>query len=156
MFCDGKAKTDIAFELQIPVGTIYAWGKRDQWDTRKGVESAGVTAETSQTVAKALAKVSKATEPSDMELAEKQARYQSLMGDAAVRVAEHVAALDSEALVATADKLVKSDTWARKALKLETEKPSTVIQIGVLAQSPAREAQKRSEPAALEAITLDV
>jgi len=151
LFVEGKHPNDISYELQIPVGTLYNWMRRDKWEIRKTAEQAGVDAETSVRVAKQLAKTTKPTEPTNLTLTEKQERYQELMGDAAVRLADHVATLEGPQLVAAADKLLKADQIARKALKLETEKPSTVIQIGVLAQ-PTN--QKSIKQASVETLTL--
>ena len=154
LYKDGHSQIHIAHDLGIPVGTVYGWCKRDHWDMRAKAERAGVDAETAPKLARVLTERTKAGEPSNLDLAEKQARYQALMGDAALRVAEHVATLEGDKLVASADKLFKADQIARKALKLETEKPSTVIQIGVLANSPAKQDEKRIESASAEVNTL--
>ena len=131
MYLDGKPLTDIAFETRIPASTIRAWSRRDQWDARKGVAIAmSMDAETARAVEIA-SQPPQIDTPTD--LAEKQTEYQKKFSDAAVRLARHVATLQGPELIQQADKLAKADAVARKALKLETEKPSTVIQIGILA-----------------------
>lgn len=145
--------TDIARELKLPVGTIYSWSKRDAWSGRLEAQRlTGIDAETSKTVAKVVKVYQSRVEPSNLDLAEKQQHYQAKLGDAAVRLADHVATLNGSELVSQADKLLKADQIARKALKLESEKPSTVIQIGVLAQSRDT---KRIEQTPAETLTLD-
>jgi len=59
-----------------------------------------------------------------------------------VKLAAHISKLDGEQLVRSADKLHKAMQSARASLKLDGDRPVPVIQIGILAQSPARRAQE--------------
>ena len=72
--------------------------------------------------------------------AEKQSRYSTMMAESALRFAETVKALSPQGLVASADKIAKLDQVARKALKLENEKPRSIINIGLLASGSSKPA----------------
>ena len=65
--------------------------------------------------------------------AEKQSRYSTMMAESALRFAETVKALSPQGLVASADKIAKLDQVARKAVKLESDKPRSAINIRLLA-----------------------
>jgi hypothetical protein len=75
-------------------------------------------------------------------LPEKQQFFQEKTADAAVKLAAHMTTLDGPELVRAADKLLKAAQTARASLKLDKEAHS-VIQIAVLASSPAKLARDR-------------
>ena len=126
LYKSGKSYQEIAEITKLPLSTLRNWCKRHGWKLAKPDQI-------EPTVTTAL------DEPIEIpgSLAEKQAVYTDHMSAAAVRLAQHVSKLDGESLVKAADKLLKSDQMARKALKLETEKPFCAIQIGVLASPQA-------------------
>ena len=128
LYLAGNSYQEINEETNIPVSTLRNWCKRDGWKLTK-----------SQPV------LEFEIVPSDAEdveipesLAEKQELYETHMSEAAVRLADHVSKLDGEGIVKISDKLLKADTTARRALRLEPDRPTQIIQIGVLAQSPAK------------------
>ena len=156
MFAEGKTYEDIAFELRIPAPTLRAWASRDKWSERKQIVAAApdLDAATSQTVAKALAKSSSVDlETSDLELAEKQARYQAAMGDVALKIANEARTLEGDELFAKAGKLKDLDAIARKALKLESEKPTTVINVALLSHSTDKQPRLVSDSSAIHELT---
>lgn len=120
LFEGGERLTDVARELSIPENTLRCWRRRGKW--ARAADMILVAAE--------------ATQPTEIPetLAEKQDLYAKRMSDAAVRLAEHVATLDGQSLVKSADKLLKADQTARKALKLDKGEFNPVIQLGVLCQ----------------------
>ena len=85
---------------------------------------------------------------------EKQRRYADAMAASAVRFAETVKALSPQGLVASADKIAKLDQVARKALKLEKEKPRMAINIRMLAEGKIPRLQIASSVPANEAPSL--
>lgn len=127
LYLAGNSYQEINQETNIPVSTLRNWCKRDGWKLAKSQPNEFEIV------------------PSDAEevevpesLAEKQEFYETHMSEAAVRLAAHVSKLDGEGIVKISDKLLKADTTARKALKLTEKQPFQIIQIGVLAQSPAK------------------
>lgn len=126
--------TEVALALSIPSSTIRSWCARYKWADRLAIEQTpGVTlsAETAAQLAKAQPTRS-AAPASNLDLTEKQTKYTDTMGDVALRIAEHAASLEGKELVQQADKLLKADQIARKALKLEHQAPHTVVQIALL------------------------
>ena len=115
----GQTRREIAEATGLSLNTIAAWRKRDGW--AQPAQALEIVPSTE-------------VEPIEMpaSFAEKQAVYTDKMSEAAVRLAHHVAALDGENLVKASDKISKGDLTARRALKLESNKPNQVIQIGIL------------------------
>jgi hypothetical protein len=128
MHANGVPSIEIADRLNLKAATVRSWirrqRKKDSLAEQPDLESVIEV------------DVPEATVEIPDSLAEKQVFYQDRMADAAVRLAAHVSELDADALVKSADKLLKADQTARKALKLEGDKPVCAIQIGVLCQSP--------------------
>ena len=84
---------------------------------------------------------------------EKQDRYTETMATQALRIAEEIKKLPAKMLILHADKLAKLDAIARKALKLETEKPTSIVAVAFLA-APAEPRLIRSHVAAEPGVCL--
>lgn len=134
MFLAGKPPVDIAYEMQLPAATIRAWASRENWKEHKQVADAvpALNAETCGTLARVLVQTIEQTEPTNLELEEKQTEYAATMGDIALRIARHVATLEPEKMLAAADKVSKWDGVNRKALKMESDTPRPLVQIALL------------------------
>jgi Phage terminase small subunit len=141
---DKKPVNDIAFELRLSPGLIRSWKKRDRWSQRIQVAKANPQMGHEEIVT--LAKRDDLDLEIPPELAERQTEYQDKLGAAAIRLANHIENMDGDELVQKADKISKADAVARKALKLETEKPHSLINLAVLCQpAPNRTADPNVE-----------
>jgi transposase-like protein len=125
LYAEGKTVQDIAFELAIPQATVRTWKNRDGWAAR--LKDPTLTPEAA-VLATRMAQDIEIPET----LPERQEQYQEQLGEAAMRFAHHVSTLEGPELVQQADRLKKIDEVSRKALKLESERPNTVIQLGIL------------------------
>ena len=130
----GERSYIVARELDIPEGTIRSW--RAIW-RKKG----GKVKPTSEAAILQRAESAEVESPELDTLGERQEFFIESASAAAVRLAAHVKKLDGEALVKNADKLHKALASARASLKLDTDRPASVIQIGVLCQ-PVRPAKR--------------
>lgn len=134
LYESGAGYQEINEATGLPCSTIRNWRKRDSWCRANShpdfelVIADDVPAE---------------AEEIPSELWDQQNFYQEKMSDSACRLAAYVATLKGEQIAAKATNLLKADAVSRKALKLETERPFQIIQIGVLAQSPAKQDQRR-------------
>jgi len=133
LYKEGKPFTDIAYELRISAGTVRVWARRERWKQQVKIGRANPQMDTETITA-----LAKRGEPLDLpeELTEQQALYQGNMSKAAVVLSGRVAEMDGDEIVQKADKIAKADIVARKALKLETEKPSALINIAILSKHP--------------------
>lgn len=128
--------------MQLPAATIRAWANRDNWKEQAQIVSAapGLDAGTTTTLARVLVTTTAQTEPTNLELEEKQREYGDTMGDIALRIARHVATLEPDRLLAVAEKISKWDGVNRKALKMESDTSRPLVQISLLSGSnPASE-----------------
>jgi hypothetical protein len=132
LYLAGNSYHDISDMTQVPVSTLRNWCVRDGWKKSQPPMDIVVAAPAE-------------SEPVEMPdtLPERQEFFVERTSAAAVKLAAHISKLDGEQLVRSADKLHKAIQSARTSLKLDTDRPACVIQIGVLARSPAKEASKR-------------
>jgi hypothetical protein len=87
--------------------------------------------------------------PENLSLLEAQVEYENYTKATALRIARIIKRTPDAQLIASADKLEKLDKIARKALKLESEKPRMAINIRMLAEGKVRRlADAGSLPAA--------
>jgi hypothetical protein len=121
LYQSGLNYREIAEETGVPKATLAVWAKREQWKRDKS-DALAITTPTP--VADDV--------PDD--LATAAAEYELNMRRASVIVSRRIAQMEPDTIVARADRIKQLDSTARKALKIETEKPFQVIQIGVLAQ----------------------
>ncbi len=140
----GSNFDEVGAKLSIPPATIAGWSARLKWKARRHVMEnggdlvkAGFCAppaeETPDTISR---------EAIDgMSFDEKQQAYTDALASEAVRMAQIVRALPSNQVLSNADKIAKLDATARKALRLETDKPAIVVNVGFLAgpAEPKRE-----------------
>jgi len=115
----GLRLVDIESEIGINRRTVANWKRRDSWQ-RKSESSALAISEPIET-----------DMPDTIEEAAQE--YETNMRRASVIVSRRIAAMEPDAIVQKADRIKQIDATARKALKIETEKPRVVIDIGVLA-----------------------
>ena len=87
--------------------------------------------------------------PENLTLSEAQVDYETHSHETALRIARIIKRTPDAQLIANADKLEKLDKIARKALKLEVDKPQSAINIKLLANGNLpRLVIKSGEPAA--------
>jgi hypothetical protein len=132
LIASGMTSRAVADELSLALGTVKSWKQR-----QKKIDA--------RPPAPVVAKIVTAddSEPIDDDLAGRQAEYVDRLSRTAVRFARFVDQLDGETVTRNADKILKCDKTSRAALKLDTGTPMPIIQIAVLAQSPAKQDQKR-------------
>jgi CENP-B N-terminal DNA-binding domain len=135
LYEQGKSNREIAKELGIPINTLARWSSKGKWKLRKQL------AAQPQTVPGSLAPADLA-EISQLSFEQKRARYAQMMAEQALRVAYTVKSLPSQALIANADKIKKLDETARKALNLEENKPTVVVNVALLHELSERRRAK--------------
>jgi hypothetical protein len=147
----------ISSKLGVPLATLRKWSSVGTWKARRllleSANPAGASGQKSN---------SKETETDEafeelkaMSLSEKQAMYQKMMADSAMRGALVMQRSSDTALVQFADRWLKMDTTARKALRLETIAPPMVVNVALLAGTETRRAISNgttNAPLALPAI----
>jgi transposase-like protein len=127
LFEKGERSFVIARELSIPDSSVRSW--RKIWRKKGGKEveivppTEGVEADLPDT------------------LQEAAEEYESNMRRASVIVSRRIAQMEPDAIVSRADRIKQIDSTARKALRIESEKPLSVIQLAVLCQ-PVRPSKK--------------
>jgi len=130
LYEQGKCNREIAEALGFPLNTVNRWSSKGKWKLRRRLGTSEGTDKTT------LPPVNDNLEQAEIELLsfeEKQRRYADTMAASAVRFAYIVKNLPAQAVLLSADKIAKLDQSARKALKLENEKPRSIINIAMLA-----------------------
>ncbi|MFZ3376216.1 MAG: hypothetical protein WA183_11745 [Chthoniobacterales bacterium] len=151
LYEQGKSNPEIANALDIPVSTLARWSSKGKWKLRRqlasrpGIELGALTP-TDQDIL---------DEISQLTFEEKQALYDEMMSDHALRVAYIVKGLSPQGVVVNADKIKKLDETARKALKLESDKPRPLINIALLSYGTVKEAKVVSDVPAPDALTYE-
>jgi hypothetical protein len=121
LYRSGKSYREISEALNnLPISTLRNWCRRHAWKITKP-DTAIVTAASEE-----LGEV-----PGD--LPSQQEEYENNMRRAAVAMSRKVAMMPAEEIVQKADRIKAADQTSRRALRIESEKPFAVIQIGVLA-----------------------
>lgn len=131
MFESGSSYREISEIVGTPVSTLRVWNKREKW-VRASSEQLAITP---ATIADDIPET----------LPEQAAEYEDNLRRAAVTFSRFVAELPGEAITAKAQNLKAVDQTARKALRIETEKPMQVINLAVLAASPAKAARAKGD-----------
>ena len=121
----GESYNAVAAELNVAVSSIKTWRSRDKWTRTKPEAGLAIVPESSDVEI-----------PED--LSEQAAQYEEDMRVTALKFSNHVKNLPPDQIAAKADRIKSLDGVNRKALRIESEKPQTVIQLAVLASSPAR------------------
>lgn len=136
----GKTQLEIVAETGIPRVTVQRWSQKDKWKDRKKLELFDI-------------KPKAMVDGADLTFAEKQDRYREGMAVQALRLPEIMAGMDDMQILMASDKIKNLDGTARKALNLEESRPTTVINVALLARpvvplelpEPAIEAEIVSE-----------
>jgi Phage terminase small subunit len=140
LYESGATCRTISDELAVPASTIRVWALRDKWQKSEPQTAIVPQSEIEELIPDSLSACAE--------------EYETNMATASVIVSRHVAQMPANEVVQKADRLKSFDGVARRALKIESEKPRCVIQLAVLASSPARHQKQLSE--ASETLTLDV
>ena len=137
LYASGMKLIDVGPKLGIKASTIGKWSSRYKWRNRKIAElrEAGFVPKVSPEAGRP----NKSTEiPENMTLSEAQTFYEERMRREALEFVAELANMPQALKLAAADKIEKRDKIARKALKLETEKPPVAINIRMLAAGNIR------------------
>jgi len=122
----GEPYRAISDTLAIPQSTLRIWRKREQWQREPQV---AIVPQSDR-------------DPIPDTLDECAREYEANLAASAVIVSRRIAEMDADDAIRQSDKLKSFDGVARRALKIESEKPRVVIDIGILANSPAKRAQR--------------
>ena len=131
LYCEEITFATISERFHVPVKVLHRWSCDNKWKQRREelrakqrATDAGLTALTP-----ALVDVL----PENLTLSEAQVDYETHSHETALRIARIIKRTPDAQLIANADKLEKLDKIARKALKLEVDKPRSAINIKLLA-----------------------
>jgi hypothetical protein len=131
LYLADKSYQEISEETNIPVSTLRNWCARDGWKLAKSQPDEFEIVPSREEIDTAIPDT----------LQECAEEYESNMAAASVIVSRRIAQMPPDEVVQKADRIKQIDSTARKALRIENDRPLTVIQIGVLAQSPAKREQ---------------
>jgi hypothetical protein len=124
----GQNLEAVALAVNAPRETIKSWRHRGKW-VRQPVEAAPIVP----------------TEIVDVDvsddLTEQQQEYEQNLRKAGVLFSRKIAAMEPEEVLQKADRVKQLDSTARKALRIESEKAASVIQLAVLC-APVRPAER--------------
>jgi hypothetical protein len=124
----------IAEKLGVPLDTIRKWSSKGKWKTRLFLSGAGGTAAArTDSGAVESRQDDELARLEDMSLEDKQALFQSIMENEAVRAAHAIQKVPTAALVQHADKIKKLEEAARRCLRLEDKPNNTIINLSFLA-----------------------
>ena len=140
MFARRMPLAKIGEALDVPADTVRKWSSKGKWKARllaSGGRANGAVipahgaaaVPTSEDIDAQLAKLIA------LPFAEKQQAYLDLMANESLRAALAIQSVPHAALVQNSDKIKKLDEVARKALRLEENKPQVVVNVGLLAQA---------------------
>jgi hypothetical protein len=135
LFQQGNQFVDIAYEIGVAAPTVRSWAMREHW--RQQVK---IAQEQPELKPEEIVAIARRGEPLDIpeELSEQQKLYQGNMAAAAIAMSERVKEMDADEALSKSSKIKDLDAVARKALKLETEKPAALIQLNILARKQTR------------------
>jgi len=123
----GEGYRAVSEAIGVPISTLRVWSKRDRW--QKPHSQAAIVPQSDR-------------DPIPDTLDECAREYEANLAASAVIVSRRIAEMDADDAIRQSDKLKSFDGVARRALKIESEKPRVVIDIGILANSPAKRAQR--------------
>lgn len=150
LYREKKTHVEIGVALAIPPETVRKWSYKCRWKERaqslaKNRINPGENREQKQVAEEARAEAERIA---NMSLSERQTDFEEKMSIQAMRLPAMMATMDDDQLLAAAEKITKLAGEARKALKLEKEKPSLIVNVGLLAQpvaTPALPAPEKQE-----------
>jgi len=132
LYCEEMTFATISERWDVPVKVLQRWSCDNQWKQRREelrakqrATDAGLTAPDPVLVD---------VLPENLSLLEAQVDYEKYTQATALRIARIIKRTPDAQLIASADKIEKLDKIARKALKLENEKPRMAINIRMLAE----------------------
>lgn len=150
LFCERVKMADIAARLGVKLSTVAKWSSVHGWRARycdqqisRGREMVAAHPPKAAPSSSASPEIldegngldGNLRADSKLSLGESQSEYQTRMQAQALRVPALMQRLSDAGLLASAEKLAKLDGIARKALRLETDKPAVVVNIGLLSSS---------------------
>ena len=146
LYCEEITFATISERWDIPVKVLQRWSCDNKWKQRREELRAKQRATDAGLTPPDPALVD--VLPENLTLSEAQVDYETHSHATALRIARIIKRTPDAQLIASADKLEKLDKIARKALKLESEKPRMAINIRMLAEGKiGRLANASSMPA---------
>jgi transposase-like protein len=147
LYCEEITFATISERFHVPVKVLHRWSCDNKWKQRREELRAKQRATDAGLTSPDPALVD--VPPENLTLSEAQVEYETHSHATALRIARIIKRTPDAQLIASADKLEKLDKIARKALKLETDKPRMAINIAMLANGRLpRLLIKSGEPAA--------
>jgi hypothetical protein len=136
LYCEEITFATISERWDVPVKVLQRWSCENKWKQRREELRAKqrATDAGSRSPDPALVDVL----PENLTLLEAQVEYENYTKATALRIARIIKRTPDAQLIASADKIEKLDKIARKALKLESEKPRMAINIRMLAEGKIR------------------
>ena len=132
LYCEEITFATISERWDIPVKVLHRWSCDNKWKQRREELRAKQRATDAGSTSPNPALVD--VLPENLTLSEAQVDYEAHSQAATLRIARIIKRTPDAQLIANADKLEKLDKIARKALKLESEKPRMAINIRMLAE----------------------
>jgi hypothetical protein len=144
----------ISERWDVPVKVLHRWSCDNKWKQRREELRAKQRATDAGSASPTPALVD--VLPENLTLSEAQVDYETHSHETALRIARIIKRTPDAQLIANADKLEKLDKIARKALKLEVDKPRSAINIKLLAAGGLSRLQIASSVPASESSTLAI
>jgi len=132
LYCEEITFATISERWAVPVKVPQRWSSDNNWKQRREELRAKHRATDAGSTSPNPALV--AVLPENLTLLEAQIDYENYTKATALRIARIIKRTPDAQLIASADKIEKLDKIARKALKLESEKPPMAINIRMLAE----------------------
>jgi len=132
LYCEEITFATISERWDVPVKVLHRWSCDNKWKQRREELRAKQRATDAGSTSPDPALVDAL--PENLTLREQQKLYEQAMRLEAIRFVRELANMPEALKIAAADKIEKRDKIARKALKLETDKPSVAINIRMLAE----------------------
>ncbi len=136
LYCEEITFATISERWDIPVKVLQRWSCDNKWKQRREELRAKQRTTDAGSTSPNAALVDAL--PENLTLSEAQVNYETHSQAAALRIARIIKRTPDAQLIASADKIEKLDKIARKALKLESEKPRMAINIRMLAEGKIR------------------
>jgi transposase-like protein len=152
LYCEEITFATISERWDVPVKVLHRWSCDNKWKQRREELRAKQRATDAGSTSPNPALVDAL--PENLSLSEAQVDYETHSQAAALRIARLIKRTPDAQLIASADKIEKLDKIARKALKLETEKPRSAINIRLLASGMVSRLQIASGTPAKESPSL--
>src|SRR5438552_16647437 len=132
LYCEEITFATISERWDVPVKVLQRWSSDNNWKQRREELRAKQRATDAGSTSPDPALVDAL--PENLSLSEAQVDYENYTQATALRIARIIKRTPDAQLIASADKIEKLDKIARKALKLESEKPRMAINIRFLAE----------------------